>query len=127
MSKPDGLAVVIRQWITEHPGRYRPNEVADALPPRLPDPAMWRQRVSNEMARMYRSGVLARGRTTNNTMGIGVLYWLAKDAPPLEQHVVAVSQVTCSCELVFPDMTAAKAHQEKARNPKARKRVSRRG
>lgn len=74
------LSARITQWMTDHPGRYRPAEVADSLP--VPDgqehqtDAWWRQKVTNEMARMGRKGTLERVRVNDKGMGPGVLYWL---------------------------------------------------
>lgn len=74
---PASLAARITEWMTENPGRYRPAEVADALPaPAGMDTAMWRQKVTNEMARMGRRGALERVRVSERSMGPGALYWL---------------------------------------------------
>lgn len=119
----EALSLTIQRWCTDNPGRHRPNEVAAAIPARngMTD-AAWRQRVANEMGRMARNGVLTRGRVTDNEMGPGVLYWLAKDAPPLEQHTVRAVLITCSCEQQFGDQEKFKAHQQQARNPKQKRR-----
>ena len=74
---PPSLSAQITTWMTANPGRYRPAEVADALPvPDGMDTAVWRQKVTNEMARMGRRGALERTRVNDRTMGPGALYWL---------------------------------------------------
>ena len=85
---PVSLSAQIAAWMAEHPGRYRPNEVAEALWDLTPvsrRPAMglqkWRQKVTNEMARMGRGGKLERTRVSDKAMGPGVLYWLPGSVP----------------------------------------------
>lgn len=76
--KAPSLADTIAAWIEKNPGRYRPNEVADALPNPQPDrgEAWWRQKVTNEMSRMGRQGRLEKVRANDRDMGPGALYWL---------------------------------------------------
>lgn len=117
---PTAPALSLPERITAHMKtqprkRFRPSEVADALPsPKGTDTARWRQKISNEMARMARNDTLLRGRVTDNVMGPGVYYWIptGKQAPKPPHRAVTVT-VTCTCGRTFTTQQKFREHQEK--------------